>query len=415
MAIKRVILSYTKLDNLLSKLSYALWVGTEWSLFDHLATCCLSGHDPRMGRRIFVGALFAAFCFFTACDDSSSGAGPDPVAEVSSSSGDDAISSSSVTDKGTSSGGSSRSSSSVKPDSNGSQKSSSDNISSSSDNVSSSSREACAVEGLYHEVWSAEDQAWIGYYCQNGFYVLESEYVFPSSSSYYDISKQYNENVEYGEFTDPRDGKVYRTITYEDKPVKATYVIMASNLNYGEIVPVDSATNADGVIEKFCYNDDPWYCENGFGGLYSWSEVMNFHRACDTLFLGASADCPNVFDDENSERRQHQGICPEGWHVMNEFEWRRLPSTNFGASQMLSKLSRGTDKVGFSALLGGGYLRGKYKSMGMYGEYWVPAERGDDALYAQTTLLDKSEVAFRDSEQKPSKLPIRCVMNYSVD
>ena len=64
MAIKRVILSYTKLDNLLSKLSYALWVGTKWSLFDHLATCCLSGHDPRMGRRIFVGVLFAALCFF---------------------------------------------------------------------------------------------------------------------------------------------------------------------------------------------------------------------------------------------------------------------------------------------------------------------------------------------------------------
>ena len=409
------VMSYTKLDNLLSKLSYALWGGTEWSLFDHLATCCLSGHDPRMGRRIFVGALFAAFCFFTACDDSSSGAGPDPVAEVSSSGGgDEVFSSSSVTDNGASSGVSSKSSSSVKPDSNGSQKSSSDNISSSSDNVSSSSREACAVEGLYHEVWSAEDQAWIGYYCQNGFYVLESEYVFPSSSSYYDMSKQYNENVEYGEFTDPRDGKVYRTITYEDKPVKATYVIMASNLNYGEMVPVDSATNADGVVEKFCYNDDPWYCENGFGGLYSWSEAMGFHRACDTLFLGSSADCPDVFDSL-STRIQHQGICPDGWHVLNEFEWRGLPATGFGSFQMLSKLFMGKDQVGFSALLGGGYLRGKYKSMGVYGEYWLPAERGDKALYAQTTLLDEYEVVFRDSEQKPSKLPIRCVMNYSVD
>ncbi len=380
-----------------------------------VATSSVILSGTKWSRRIFIGVLFAVLCFFTACDSGSSSADPDSIAEVSSSSDDDAISSSSITDKGTSSGGGSRSSSSVKPGDD-SQKSSSDNISSSSDNVSSSSREACAVEGLYHEVWSAEDQAWIGYYCQNGFYVLESEYVFPSSSSFYDMSKQYNENVEYGEFTDPRDGKVYRTITYAAKPyISSNIVAMASNLNYGEMVPVDSATNADGDIEKFCYNDDPWYCENGFGGLYSWSEVMNFHRACDTLFLGASADCPNVFDDENSERRQHQGICPEGWHVMNEFEWRRLPSTNFGASQMLSKLFRGTDKVGFSALLGGGYLRGKYKSMGMYGEYWVPAERGDDALYAQTTLLDKSEVAFRDSEQKPSKLPIRCVMNYSVD
>ena len=366
-------------------------------------------------RESILLAMALVFAVFTACDDSSSGAGPDPVAEVSSSSGDDAISSSSVTDKGTSSGGSSRSSSSVKSgDDSQKSSSSSDNISSSSDNVSSSSREACAVEGLYHEVWSAEDQAWIGYYCQNGFYVLESEYVFPSSSSYYDMSKQYNENVEYGEFTDPRDGKVYRTITYEDKPVKATYVIMASNLNYGEMVPVDSATNADGVVEKFCYNDDPWYCENGFGGLYSWSEAMGFHRACDTLFLGASADCPDVFDSL-STRIQHQGICPDGWHVLNEFEWRGLPATGFGSFQMLSKLFMGKDQVGFSALLGGGYLRGKYKSMGVYGEYWLPAETGDDALYAQTTLLDEYEVVFRDSEQKPSKLPIRCVMNYSVD
>ena len=367
-------------------------------------------------QSIFL-ALSLVLAVFTACDSSSSSADPDPIAEVSSSSGDDAIFSSSITDKGTSSGGSSRSSSSVKSG-NDSQKSSSssDNISSSSDNVSSSSREACAVEGLYHEVWSAEDQAWIGYYCQNGFYVLESEYVFPSSSSYYDMSKQYNENVEYGEFTDPRDGKVYRTITYAAKPyISSNIVAMASNLNYGEMVLVDSATNADGVVEKFCYNDDSWYCENGFGGLYSWSEAMGFHRACDTLFLGSSADCPNVFDDDNSERRQHQGICPEGWHVMNEFEWRRLPSTNFGSFKMLSKLFMGKDQVGFSALLGGGYLRGKYKSMGMYGEYWVPAETGDDALYAQTTLLDEYEVAFRDLEQKPSKLPIRCVMNYSVD
>ena len=34
------------------------------SLFDHLATCCLSGHDPRMGRRISVALSFVLF--FTA-------------------------------------------------------------------------------------------------------------------------------------------------------------------------------------------------------------------------------------------------------------------------------------------------------------------------------------------------------------
>ena len=73
----------------------------------------LSG--TKWSRRIFIGILFAALCFFVACDSGSSSADPDPVAEISSSSGDDDnISSSSVSDKGKSSGGSSKSSSSVK-------------------------------------------------------------------------------------------------------------------------------------------------------------------------------------------------------------------------------------------------------------------------------------------------------------
>ena len=133
-----VILSYTKLRTLVLKLSYPLRGATKWSLFDHLATCCLSGHDPRMGRRISVGVLFAVLCFFTACDSGSSSTDPDPIAEVSSSSGDDEnLSSSSVTDKGTSSGESLKSSSSVKSG-NDSQKSSS---SSGKKNNSSSSKE----------------------------------------------------------------------------------------------------------------------------------------------------------------------------------------------------------------------------------------------------------------------------------
>ena len=372
-------------------------------------------------KSLYFCVVLMAALTITACDDSSSGAGPDPVAEVSSSSGDDAISSSSVTDKGTSSGGSSRSSSSVSgKNSSSSVNSGSDTSSSdegSSVKSSSSSLDPCKEEYEGREKISLdENRQRVEFVCHDGFWIPlpKSSSSEISSSSYYDMSKQYNENVKYGEFTDPRDGKVYRTITYEDKPVKATYVIMASNLNYGEMVPVDSATNADGVIEKFCYNDDPWYCENGFGGLYSWSEAMGFDRACDTLFLGSSADCPDVFDSL-STRIQHQGICPDGWHVLNEFEWRGLPATGFGSFQLLSKLFMGKDQVGFSALLGGGYLRGKYKSMGVYGEYWLPAETGDDALYAQTTLLDEYEGVFRDSEQKPSKLPIRCVMNYSVD
>ena len=105
--------------------------GTEWS------------------RRICVGALFAAFCFFTACDDSSSGAGPDPVAEISSSCGDEAISSS----EKASSGGSSVSSSNSKGYESASSSSEQMNSSfesgknSSSSVVESSSSEGCPFNG----------------------------------------------------------------------------------------------------------------------------------------------------------------------------------------------------------------------------------------------------------------------------
>lgn len=379
-------------------------------------------------KNVFLGSVFAIALVFSACDSGSSGAGPEPVAEVSSSSdGEHAISSSSVTDKGTSSGGSSRSSSSASGKNSSSSVNSGSDTSSSDEGPSvkssSSSLDPCKEEYDGREKISLdENRQRVEFVCHDGFWIPlpKSSSSEISSSSYYDMSKQYNENVEYGEFTDPRDGKVYRTITYAAKPyISSNIVAMASNLNYGEMVPVDSATNADGVIEKFCYNDDPWYCENGFGGLYSWSEAMNFHRACDTLFLGSSADCPNVFDEDNSERRQHQGICPEGWHVMNEFEWRRLPSTDFGCGKMLSKLFMGTDQVGFSALLGGGYYVGNYEGMGEYVPFWTPQEVSDTSKFAGsvflTTFLNADKVEFRHRSYKQNKAAVRCVKDYIVE
>ena len=370
-----------------------------------------------------VLVLSVLLTMLVACgDDSSSSVSPEPAGDSSSSVNQ---SSSSVTDKGTSSGGSSRSSSSASgKNSSSSVNSGSDTSSSDGGSYLSSSKEELEKCSQEEEgsamVMLNEKRERERYVCTNGFWILQqsSSSMVESSSSYYDMSKQYNENIKYGEFTDPRDGKVYRTITYEDKPVKATYVIMASNLNYGEMVPVDSATNADGVVEKFCYNDDPWYCENGFGGLYSWSEAMGFHRACDTLFLGSSADCPDVFDSL-STRIQHQGICPDGWHVLNEFEWRGLPSVNFGTSQMLSKLFRGTDKVGLSVLLGGAYYVGNYEGMGEYVPFWTPQEVPDSSALASsvflTTFLNANKVDFSHRSYKQIKAAVRCVKDYIVE
>ena len=405
-------------------------------------------------QSIFL-ALSLVLAVFTACDSSSSSADPDPVAEVSSSSGDDdAISSSSVTDKGKSSSGSSKSSSSVKPDSNGSQKKSSSSVqpnssegktvSSSSNNgqngSSSSSRyKTCTSEKEGVEAYISQEQSWC--ICTDGFWIpVSSSSVTPSSSSkYYDMSRLFeNENgYSYGEFTDPRDGQVYKTIRYE---VSYGYygldsiTFFAQNLNYGKMIPsgtqmVDST--------KFCYDDDPWYCDNGFGGLYTWATVMNFPAACDSFAMG-SAKCPveyNLMSNPIPEFQNklyfilHQGICPEGWHVMNQEEWGMVMEGTVimdGASY-LGAVLWGSNQRGFSLLPAGvlqtqwvdspeKYIR--YANIDVYADHWIPGDydgslvRDSTASYGNTVLITQDRISRAAGTKKVNGLSIRCVQDY---
>ena len=407
-----------------------------------------------MGRRIFVGALFAAFCFFTACDDSSSGAGPDPVAEVSSSSGDEAISSSSVTDKGTSSGGSSRSSSSVKPGDD-SQKSSSS--SGKKNNSSSSNGEAYSSSGtndnrssssgyvLRDSLCSSEyeggtkyiSQYGITYRCINGHWVLQSSSSTVSSSSsskYYDMSRLFvnEKGYSYGEFTDPRDGQVYKTIQYEyDFHGIGSITFFAQNLNYGKMIP-GGAQMTDS--SKFCYDDDPWYCENGFGGLYTWATAMNFPAACDSFAMG-SAKCPveyNLMSNPIPEYQNnlslvfHQGICPEGWHVMNQEEWGTVligSGTRDGASY-LGAVLWGSNQRGFSLLPAGKLLSQMpysseslvmYEELEKYAYHWLPGEYEsdeNDGILGLVAIVARDYLTRGAGQKKVYGLSVRCVQDY---
>jgi uncharacterized protein (TIGR02145 family) len=77
---------------------------------------------------------------------------------------------------------------------------------------------------------------------------------------------------------------------------------MAENLNVGTYLnkqTVDGSYQTDnGVVEKYCWMNDQWYCEE-YGGLYQWDEAMNY------------------ITEEGT-----QGICPEGWHLPTDEEWK---------------------------------------------------------------------------------------------
>lgn len=162
-------------------------------------------------------------------------------------------------------------------------------------------------------------------------------------------------DATYGEdLVDSRDGNVYKTVYINGLRW------MAENLRY-----VDSNTtiNLKGNIgcpseyERSDIYDYPVIdiknCQIG-GALYSWTAIMNIDKKWNN-----GADASSFIND------QHQGICPEGWHVPNAGEWFTLtkhPVFDYGwdwdaevnASDLFAVGYYGnkssTDKLGFSIL-----------------------------------------------------------------
>ena len=90
-------------------------------------------------------------------------------------------------------------------------------------------------------------------------------------------------NVEYGTFTDARDGKSYKTV----KIGNLTW--MAENLNYD-----NSATATGSIDSSFCYDGIPANCEK-YGRLYQESDAVK--------------------------------ACPEGWRIPTADDWMELRNT----------------------------------------------------------------------------------------
>ncbi len=93
--------------------------------------------------------------------------------------------------------------------------------------------------------------------------------------------------VEYG-------GQIYNTIQIFSQ------CWLKENLNIGEMIPGSQGMTDNDIIEKYCYNNDPAKCEV-YGGLYQWDEMMDYR----TIQGG-------------------KGICPQGWHIPTDEEWKVL-------------------------------------------------------------------------------------------
>jgi uncharacterized protein (TIGR02145 family) len=391
----------------------------------------------------FVSAVAFAMLAFSACDDSSSASSDETGVSSSSVETSDLDESSSSVDKKSSGNESTekdKSSSSVKgsepvevsSSSSKETKDSSDSKSSSSVKAddSSSSLSTCPPE----KEGKTKMVAFTGvtYICTDGYWIEVSSSSAASSSSYFDTTKVFNPDIEYVFHTDSRDGRVYRTVTislkFEKPDGRKTITVLAENLNYGKMI---TGGNTQSDSTKFCFDDDPWYCEHGFGGFYTWSNAMKFPSACDSVSLG-SENCPSVFTDYTEELLvsgedvaalyyKHQGICDDGWHIMNAGEWGSLAEiinggsfyNSFGSAALAYSHLLPDNRFGFSLLPTGFYDFSKkmYKDRELYAYHWLPQEKASTtANYFSVSSSDYTRSYW--GLKGGWALPIRCVKDY---
>ena len=374
-----------------------------------------------------IVSAFIVTSSLVACSDDSSSVFPDSVGDLPSSSAE--------SDDAPASSGDNSSGSSVKSSTGGkSSAKSSSSVSSSSSKKSSSSSELSS-SSFPELLCDEEDEgitSWMSglgdLICKDGYYV---PYTRPSSSSQaiptfkesFEVDSVFasvDKEKEYGLFTDPRDGQVYKTVV-----VKTSYVsvpefeVFVQNLNYGTQIKLETMEFDDNKVEKYCYDDDPWYCDTYFGGLYSWSEAMGFPKACDSVLTGSTPDCPEPLATGLESQHDsliiiHQGICPDGWHVMNEREWRAMIAGEETCTDVVSKAFGGINATGFSALYGGCYdlQSNAYASIETWGYFWTPREFSETIGGGERLDAYHYEYIHGLMFLKGNAVSVRCVKDY---
>jgi uncharacterized protein (TIGR02145 family) len=217
----------------------------------------------------------------------------------------------------------------------------------------------------------------------------------------YGENQEFRTLPEFGEMVDERNGKHYQTVQIGEM------TWMAQNLDIGEMIAVTTNASNNDIIEKYCYNNDPGHCET-FGGLYTWDEMMQY-----------TIDSPH-------------GVCPDGWHVPSDEEWRNLEMI-LGLSEEATHIEgqRGadinaggklktpdelwdtpnvgaTDEIGFHALPAG-MLResDEFLGIGKWSPFWTSTGVESDA-FLRGVAFDHADI-FRGTSPPEAGYSVRCV------
>ena len=219
---------------------------------------------------------------------------------------------------------------------------------------------------------------------------VETSSSFGNSSSSQFKRVPCNVDTDENCFKDERDGQTYRMVKIGDQ------VWMAENLN----LETESSS---------CYNNSAENCEK-YGRLYTWAAAMDSAGTWSANGKGCG------YKKTCSPTYPVRGVCPEGWHLPTQAEWKAL-FTAVGDSSTVGKMLKsisgwndsgnGTDSYAFSALPAG-YWDGYYNYEGSAAFFWSPTEY--DSYYAYYMYLGYYfDHAGLDDHRKADGLSVRCV------
>ena len=216
------------------------------------------------------------------------------------------------------------------------------------------------------------------------------------------------------------DGNTYNTIKIGSQLWMAKNLKTTHYANGTEITLVESTSSWDalGYDDKaYCYYNNNENSEaSTYGVLYTWAAAMN----------GAASSYNNPSGV--------QGVCPSGWHLPSDNEWKEL-EMYLGMSQADADDAgyRGTNEgsklagssnlwsdgwlendaafgiYGFMALPGGGrrYI-GTFGHLGDGANFWSATEHNSSVSWGRHLYYNYS-VVYRYSDIKADGFSVRCV------
>lgn len=194
-------------------------------------------------------------------------------------------------------------------------------------------------------------------------------------------------------FIDSRDNEEYKFVKIGDQ------TWMAENLRY----------TGNDCLSNTWNNTTPYNAcrANGAEIHYQWGAAM-----------------------DGSITEGSQGICPAGWYIPTDEDWKILEGTvdsNYGVgdtewdnsaawrgsdagTKLKSSTAGGTDDFGFGGLLvGSRNTSGALGNVGSNGHWWSSSRSG---MYAWSRYVDVSnDDVFRDSFNQAGGASIRCIMD----